>query len=147
MACTEYSTDFMVLDVNSTDNATLLIRAVGLHRNYEYRVLVDDAPVAWLRVNSGQYIEYNYTGDWSNHTITFDMKGHITEVPAVYLNMILLFIILGATVSVIRSLVLPYKQGMKVSPKDQLKIIIKGVLFIAVASSLIVVLFKMFVGV
>src|SRR4030042_6089844 len=71
VATTEYTTNRMVLTVNSTDNATLLIRCTGLHRNYEYKVYVDDHPVGYERVNSEQYLEYNYTGDWSTNKTEF----------------------------------------------------------------------------
>ena len=90
--CSDYSTNRMTLQVNSTDNATLLIRPTGLTRNYEYRVVIDGNAVGWAHVNSQGYFEYNYTGDWSNHTITFTLIGRITEVPAMYLNIIQIFL-------------------------------------------------------
>ena len=59
--CVSDSADRMILEVNSTDNATLLVRAVGLHRNYEYRILVDDVQIGWKTVNVNGWFEYNYT--------------------------------------------------------------------------------------
>ena len=145
---TDYSTTRMVLTVNSTDNATLLIRAVGLHRNYEYRVFVDGHPEAWLRVNSAQYIEYNYTGDWSTHTITFQLSGQATEVPALYLGLAQVMLCMGLFVVVIKSMIWPLKDPSKrVSSEQMTKTVIKAMIYIVIGLFMIVLTFKLFVGV
>lgn len=148
VGCTEYGTSRMVLQVNSTDNATLLIRAVELHRNYEYRVLVDDSPVAWLRVNDGQYIEYNYTGDWwSNHTITFQQYGEAIEVPSQYLYLLEIMLCLGVVAVVVKAMVLPVVKNKPVSNEVYVRVAIKAMFYIIVALVMITLVFKLFVGV
>lgn len=146
--CSAYGTTRMTLEVNSTDNATLLIRAVGLHRNYEYRVLVDDQPVDWLRVNDAQYIEYNYTGEWSNHTISFVQYGQAVEVPSQSLYLIQVMLCLGVVAVVLKSMVLPLVKSRKTISNDILfKTTMKAMVYIVVALFMITLVFKMFVGV
>ena len=143
---TQYSENRMVLTVNSSDNATLLIRAVDLHRNYEYRIIVDDVKVGWIRVNSDRYFDYNYTGDWSNHTITFQLTSKATEVPAEYLGIIQVMLCMGVFIVVIKSMVLPLKKP-GISQAVMTRTLIKASVYIIVASAMIVLVFQMFAGV
>lgn len=147
VGCTEYSASRMTLQVNSTDNATLLIRAVELHRNYEYRVFVDDQPREWLKVNDAQYIEYNYTGDWSNHTISLLQYGQYTTVPSASLYMIQIFLILGVVFVVIKSLVWPLKDQKPVNLDILMRRFFYAGMYIAISSFAIILTFKLFVGV
>ena len=143
---TDYSENRMTLTVNSSDNATLMIRAVDLHRNYEYRIIVDDVKVGWIRVNSAQYFEYNYTGDWSEHTITFQLMGMATEVPAQYLGLIQIMLCMGVFIVVVKSMILPLKKP-GISQAVMTKTMIKAAIYIVVSVSMIVIVFQMFAGV
>jgi hypothetical protein len=147
VGCTEYSASRMTLQVNSTDNATLLIRAVELHRNYEYRVFVDDQPREWLKVNDAQYIEYNYTGDWSNHTITLLQYGQYITVPSASLYMIQLFLILGVVFVVIKLLVWPLRNQKPVNLDLLMRRFFYAGMYIVISSFAIILTFKLFVGV
>ena len=123
--CSEYGTDSMILEANSTDNATLLIRAVGLHRYYEYRVLVDSAPVAWVTTDVNGAFEYNYTADWSNHTIQFVLMGGIVEVPNAYLTLVQIMLCLAVALVVLKSMVLPLAKpdsGCRLTPQQMMMV-------------------------
>ena len=143
---TEYSTNRMELVFNSTDNATLLIRAVGLHAGDEYKVFVDGESRGWRYVTDYQYLDYNYTGDWSNHTIVFQFTGRATEVPAQYLYLIEVMLCMGILIAVIKEMVLPLKKK-NYRPEEITKALIKATMFIVVGMALVIVVFRMFVGV
>ena len=142
----QYSANRMTLEVNSTDNATLLVRPVGLSHGYEYRVLVDGDTVGWARVNSQGYFEYNYTGDWSNHTITFTLIGRVTAVPSMYLNIIQVFLYLGVFVVVSKEMLLPMRQK-QMRPEEVTERLIKAAVYIVASLAIISLVFKLFIGV
>ena len=143
---TEYSTNRMELTINSTDNATLLVRAVGLHAGDEYKVFVDGEVQGWRWVNDYQYFDYNYTGDWSTHTVVFQFTGRAVEVPAQYLYLIEAMLCMGIFIAVMKEMVLPLKKK-DYRPEEITKALIKATMFIVVGMALVIVVFRMFVGV
>ena len=144
--CSDYSVNRMTLLVNSSDNATLLIRAVGLSVGYEYRVLIDGAPTGWVRANWHDYFDYNYTGSWSNHTISFVLISGPTLVPLMYLNLIQVFLILGVFIAVSKKMILPLRHK-ELKPNEMMKNLFHAAIYIAVSMALITIVFQMFVGV
>ena len=144
--CSEYGINRMTLLVNSSDNATLLIRAVDLSVGYEYRVLIDGAPTDWVRANWHDYFEYNYTGSWSNHTITFVLISGPTLVPQMYLYLIQVFLILGVFIAVSKKMILPLRHK-ELKPNETMKNLFQAAIYIAVSMALITIVFHMFVGV
>ena len=143
---TQYSTNRMELVFNSTDNATLLIRAVGLHAGDEYKIIVDGDSQGWQWVNAQQYLEYNYTGDWSTHTVVFQFTGRAIEVPAQYLYLIEVMLCMGILIAVVKEMVLPLKKK-NYRPEEITKALIKATMFIVVGMALVIAVFRMFVGV
>lgn len=144
--CSEYGSNRMTLEVNSTDDATLMVRATELTYGNEYRVIIDGEPQGWVRVNWQQYFEYNYTGDWSNHTIVFLQTGGVTFVPSTYLNIIQVFLYLGLFVVVAKQMILPLKDK-RMTEKEMTNTLIKVTIYIVVGISMISIVFHIFVGV
>ena len=143
---TEYSTNRMELTINSTDNATLLIRAVGLHAGDEYKVFVDGESQGWRWVNDYQYLDYNYTSDWSTHTVVFQFTGRAVEVPAQYLYIIEVMLCMGIFIAVVKEMILPLKKK-NYRPEEITKALVKSVIFIVVGMGLVILVFRLFVGV
>jgi hypothetical protein len=141
--------DHPTLEVNSTTNASLFIRVHGLHRNYEYKIFIDGHPEldSWVRVNDAQYIEYNYTGPWSLHTITFQKYGQAVEVDASSLLIIQIMLCLGVTLGVFKTMVLPLKDQKPIRSEILIKTFIKAGVYIVVGVTIIVLTFNLFVGV
>ena len=148
--CVSDDSERMVLEANSTDNATLLIRAVGLHRYYEYRILVDDSPVGWGVADVNGEFEFNYTAGWSNHTIEFRLMGYLSEVPSAYLTLIQLCLCLAVAMVVIKTMVLPLtdeKVRGRLTPHEMTKTLIQAGLYIMVATLFVLLVFRLFAGV
>lgn len=144
--CLQYTTRTMRLIVNSTDNATLLIRPVGLTQFYEYKVLVDSNVTAFRAVNAEGYFEYNYTGDWSNHTITFVLSGRITSVPSAFLTIIQTFLFLGVFVVVAKQMIWPLKDR-RFKPEEVTRRLVHAAVYIIVGLLFITLTFDFFTGV
>lgn len=145
--CISYDSDSMTLEINSTDaDASLTVRAVGLTYGHEYRVVVDGDTRSWVRVNWQNYLEYNYTGDWSNHTLSFIHIGGVTFVPNTYLNIIQVFLYLGLFVVVAKQMVLPLKDK-RISDKERMNTLVKAAIYVVVGCSMISIVFHLFVGV
>lgn len=146
--CSEYGASRMTLEVNSTDNATIIIRCLDLHPNYDFRVIIDGEPLGYLRVNYARYMEYNYSGDWSNHTITFVQVGQAFEVPASSLLMIELMLCLGVVIGVFGKMVMPLVTTKStINNKVLFETVRDAVIYIVISLTLIGLVFKLFVGV
>ena len=144
--CAEYDARHMKLIINSSDDATLLIRGCALTFGDEYRVLVDGNTVDWVRVNWNRYFEYNYTGAWSNHTVQFINIGSATLVPNLYLNLIQVFLYLGVFVVVSKQMILPLRKK-NLQPEVITRRLIRAAIFIVVGLAFISIVFHQFVGV
>lgn len=141
----QYSINRMTLIVNATTNASLLIRPVGLEFASRYRVLVDDEEVTSCVVNMAGYFEYNYTGVWSNHTITLLYSGSLVIVPSTYLNIIYIFLTLGVFITVAKAMILPMRQK-KLTPHQVQRTLVRAGIYIVVASTLLITMTNMFIG-
>lgn len=147
VSTSSYTTKRMVLQVNSSDNATLLIRAIGLDWPHRYRIHIDGiAQSNMLTASHAGEIEYNYTGAWSNHTITFSDMGAPVIVPTIYLNIIELFLIIGLFVTVAKVMILPVTSKQNVPPDVVTRNLIHAAIYIAIGLTAIGLVFNLFIG-
>lgn len=145
VSSSSYSPSRMVLHVNSTENASLLIEAVSLVFASRYHVYYDDNYSHSLVVGASGIIAVNYTGPWSNHTITLSYAGSLTIVPSLYLNIIYVFLTLGVFITVTKTMVLPMRQK-SLRPGEVQKNLIKSAIYIVVASTLLCMMTDIFIG-
>lgn len=140
-----YSMANLTLQVNSTDNASLLINVVGLNFASRYHVYYDGEYSRSMIVDATGILELNYSGPWSNHTITMSYGGSVTVVPSAYLNIIYIFLTMGVFVTVTKTMVLPMRQK-SLQPAEVQRNLIKSAIYIVVASTCLCMMTNLFIG-